>query len=116
MRSSRGCRRIYERRWNICLTWISHILRLGADHTTDTHWHGYHSSLYWFADSTQLGTNPLYYAALCGFQDLVEHLVVKYPQHVNTASGCYASPLVAAKQSREGIFGQQSFSVTTVQT
>ena len=27
--------------------------------------------------------SPLYYAALCGFQDLAEHLVVKHPQYVN---------------------------------
>ena len=39
---------------------------------------------------------PLYYAALCGLQDLVEHLVVKYPQRVNTSGGRYGTPLVAA--------------------
>ena len=43
---------------------------------------------------------PLYYAALCGFQDLVEHLVVKYPQHVNTGGGKYGTPLVAALAGR----------------
>jgi ankyrin repeat protein len=40
--------------------------------------------------------SPLYYAALCGFQDLVEDLVVKYPQDVNARSGCHVTPLVAA--------------------
>jgi len=40
--------------------------------------------------------SPLYYAALCGFEDLVEHLVIKYPQQVSTSSGWYATPLVAA--------------------
>ena len=39
---------------------------------------------------------PLYYAALCGFQDLVEYLIVKYPQHVDASGGCYETPLVAA--------------------
>ena len=39
---------------------------------------------------------PLYYAALCGFQDLVEHLVHKYPGHVNARGGWYVTPLVAA--------------------
>jgi hypothetical protein len=29
------------------------------------------------------GANPIYYAALCGFEDLVEHLVVKYPEHAS---------------------------------
>jgi ankyrin len=39
---------------------------------------------------------PLYYAALCGFYDLVEHLIVKYPQDVNASGGCYIRPIVAA--------------------
>jgi ankyrin repeat protein len=43
---------------------------------------------------------PLYYAALCGFDDLVEHLVVKYPQHVNTSGGFYVTPLFAALAGR----------------
>ncbi len=47
----------------------------------------------WYPESD---TPPLYHAALCGFQDVVAHLVIKYPQHVNTRSGCYVTPLVAA--------------------
>ncbi|KAF8489915.1 hypothetical protein F5888DRAFT_1951512 [Russula emetica] len=43
-----------------------------------------------------LYTSPLYYAALCGFQDLVQNLIVKYPQHVNARGGWYSRPLVAA--------------------
>ena len=39
---------------------------------------------------------PLYYAALCGFRDLVEHLILKYPEHVNASGGYYVTPLVAA--------------------
>jgi hypothetical protein len=39
---------------------------------------------------------PLYYAALCGFQDLVENLIFKYPQHVNVRGGHHVTPLVAA--------------------
>ena len=46
------------------------------------------------------GFIPLYYAALCGFQDLVEDLVAKYPQHVNTSGGKYGTPLVAALAGR----------------
>ena len=42
------------------------------------------------------GGTPLYYAALCGFQDLVEHLVIKYPEHVNTRCGRFVTPLFAA--------------------
>ena len=42
----------------------------------------------------------LYYAALCGFQDLIQHLVVKYPQHVNTSGGSFVTPLVAALTGR----------------
>jgi len=40
--------------------------------------------------------SPLYYAALCGFYDLVEHLIGKFPEHVNTRGGRMATPLVAA--------------------
>ena len=39
---------------------------------------------------------PVYYAALCGFRDLVQHLVSKYPQDVNVDGGHYGRPLVAA--------------------
>jgi ankyrin repeat protein len=39
---------------------------------------------------------PLYYAALCGFRDLAEHLIVHHPQQVNAKGGCYVSPLGAA--------------------
>ena len=39
---------------------------------------------------------PLYYSALCGFHDLAEQLIIKYPHQVNTAGGCYVSPLGAA--------------------
>jgi ankyrin repeat protein len=39
---------------------------------------------------------PLYYAALCGFHDLVEHLIIKYPEDVNADGGYYMRPVVAA--------------------
>ena len=58
------------------------------------------SSLHWFAVRSKSDATPLYLAALCGFQDLVEHLVVKYPQQVNAIGGCYVTPLVAALAAR----------------
>jgi len=39
---------------------------------------------------------PLYYAALCGFYDLVECLIGKCPEHINARGGRMATPLVAA--------------------
>ena len=54
------------------------------------------SSFFRFTPRSKSDAPPLYYAALCGFQDLVEHLIVKYPQHVNTTGGYYVTPLVAA--------------------
>ena len=39
---------------------------------------------------------PLYYVALCGFHDLVEHLINECSQEVNAVGGVYVSPLVAA--------------------
>jgi ankyrin repeat protein len=59
-----------------------------------------HSSLYWFTVYSKSGATPLYYAALCGFQDIVEHLVVKYPQDMNTRGGHYVTPLFAALSRR----------------
>ena len=39
---------------------------------------------------------PLYYAAMCGFYDLVKYLAVKHPEHVNAEGGQKVTPLVAA--------------------
>jgi hypothetical protein len=39
----------------------------------------------WFPDGGY--REPLYYAALCGFYNLVEHLIKKYPGHVNALGG-----------------------------
>jgi hypothetical protein len=40
--------------------------------------------------------NPLYYAVLCGFRDIVERLVISHPQLINTASGRFDFPILAA--------------------
>ena len=45
-------------------------------------------------------SGPIYYAALCGFRDLAEHLIVKHPQGVNASGGYYATPCVAALAGR----------------
>ena len=50
--------------------------------------------------SRESGVTPLFYASLCGFQDFVEHLVVKHPQHVNPSDDEYGLPLVAALAGR----------------
>jgi ankyrin repeat protein len=67
-------------------------------HDMDTD--SYRTTFYSFTrPSTSHGT-PLYYAALCGFQDLVEHLIVKNPEHVNATGGYYVVPLIAALKAR----------------
>jgi Ankyrin repeats (3 copies) len=43
---------------------------------------------------------PLYYAALCGFANLVEQLIAKHPEHVNAIGDCYGTPAVAALAGR----------------
>ncbi|KAN0116376.1 hypothetical protein V8E52_005995 [Russula decolorans] len=58
------------------------------------------SPLCFLAASSPSNASPLYYAALCGFQDLVEHLVIKHPQDVSTNGGWYGTPLVAALAGR----------------
>jgi hypothetical protein len=60
------------------------------------------SVFYLFAStSSKSGENtPLYYAALCGFSNLVEQLIVKHPEHVNTSGGYHMTPAVAALARR----------------
>jgi ankyrin repeat protein len=61
--------------------------------------HPFDSPLGYFAvrsDRKSNGATPLYYAALCGFRDLTEQLIIKHPLQVNITCGYYVSPLVAA--------------------
>lgn len=51
-------------------------------------------------DGSRPRAAPLYYASLCGFRDLVEHLIVKNPQDVNARGGRHHSPLAAALRNR----------------
>ena len=46
------------------------------------------------------GARPLYYAALCGFDGLVEHLTLKYPQYASSRGGQRGTALHSA--SSEG--------------
>jgi hypothetical protein len=39
---------------------------------------------------------PLYYAALCGFRDVAEHLIDVHRQNVNARGGLHLTPLHAA--------------------
>ena len=59
------------------------------------------SVFYVFSPGRKLNAGTsLYYAALCGFPDLVERLMVKHPQHVNAIGGYYVTPAVAALAGR----------------
>ena len=55
------------------------------------------ATFFWFAPygGKSLAV-PLYYATLCGFHDLVEHLITKNPQDVNADGGYYLRPIAAA--------------------
>ena len=58
---------------------------------------------YWesFSPNTQDGVgSPLYYAAFCGFYDLVEHLIMKHPEQVNARGGRTVAPLPGALSKR----------------
>ncbi|KAI0275754.1 hypothetical protein BGY98DRAFT_1178154 [Russula aff. rugulosa BPL654] len=58
-------------------------------------------SLWSLRQSWESGSSmPLYYAALCGFANVVEELIVKHPQHVNATGGYYKTPAVAALAGR----------------
>jgi hypothetical protein len=54
------------------------------------------SSIDHSTDWSKSGATPLYYAAFCGFQDLVEHLTINDPKQVNSTGGFYLTSLVAA--------------------
>ena len=51
--------------------------------------------LLWF-DGRRGAAEPLYYSALCGFYDLVEHFINTHPQHINAIGGQRDCPLAAA--------------------
>jgi ankyrin repeat protein len=64
-------------------------------HDTDTYsWSG--SAFHLFTVKPKSGATPLYYAAWRGFHDLVEHLIINDPKHVNAEGGYYVTPQVAA--------------------
>ena len=42
------------------------------------------------------GARPLYYAAFCGFHELVEHLIFKYPQYASAQGGRFGTALHSA--------------------
>jgi len=54
------------------------------------------SCFYLFCPIEKPNAAPLYYAALCGFYDLAEHLIAKYPDQVTAYGGYHMVPLVAA--------------------
>jgi ankyrin repeat protein len=54
------------------------------------------ATFYLFAKFHKSAATPLYYAALCGFHDLVEHLIIRHLQDVNAEGGYHMRPLLAA--------------------
>jgi hypothetical protein len=48
------------------------------------------------APDSEPGARPLYYAALCGFHELMEHLILKYPQSANARGGNCGTALHSA--------------------
>ena len=58
----------------------------------DRHWIKPMSSIH----PTQPEAVPLYYASLCGFRGLVEHLIVAHSQDVNSRGGSHTTPLQVA--------------------
>ena len=56
--------------------------------------------VYWGFYRPFKGAVPLYYAAACGSYGLVEHLIEKYPEHINAGGGALMAPLGAALYGR----------------
>jgi len=96
--NSARCRHACRKELNITSTWTDHTSSFKAWLTIydiDTHPPD-HSTFYEFTPYCKFPATPLYYAALRGFHDLVEHLITKNPQDVNADGGYYMRPLVAA--------------------
>ena len=52
----------------------------------------------WQVRDTQHEAAPIYFAAFCGFRDVVEKLIMEHPEHVNTGGGYYGTALHAASR------------------
>jgi len=65
----------------------------------DMDYYRHPSPFYLFSQRTSAAT-PLYYASLCGFEDLVGRLIAKYPHQVKTDGGYYRTPALAALATR----------------
>ncbi|KAN0105623.1 Ankyrin repeat-containing domain protein [Russula decolorans] len=61
-------------------------------HDIDRHWLEPMSKIH----PTQPEAMPLYYASLCGFRGLVEHLITAHSSDVNSNGGSHTTPLHAA--------------------
>ena len=55
-----------------------------------------HSDDFLNMPDSEPGARPLYYAALCGFHELVEQLVLKYPQYASARGGLCGTALHSA--------------------
>ena len=77
-----GTQRLFDSTRPYFTTW----LRL---YNIDDHWN--RSGNAWVARGS-----PLYYASLCGFRDLAEHIIKGHPEQINAIGGRRHSPLAAA--------------------
>jgi ankyrin repeat protein len=64
-------------------------------HDVDERW-----SLFSYREEPHGVCSPLYYAAICGFYDLAERLIMKNPEQVNARGGRILAPLPAALYKR----------------
>ena len=77
-----GMRRLFDTNEPYLATWV----RL---HDIDDDWTQ-------FGNSGTARGSPLYYASLCGFRDLAEHIIEDHPEQVNAKGGRNHCPLAAA--------------------
>jgi len=59
-----------------------------------------YESPFWQIAREKSPAGPIYYAALCGFRDLAEHLIVKNSHDVKASGGLFLTPCVAALAGR----------------
>ena len=53
---------------------------------------------YRWVDGSLQKASPIYYAAFCGFLDVIEKLIREHPEHVNARGGCLGTALHAASR------------------
>ena len=85
--------------WHLSLTRSGCTFQRGSSYTMPISAYG---PTAWIAKKKKPEAAPLYHAAYIVFHEIVEHLILKYPHHVNAISGGAGTALHSASTSNAG--------------